>query len=44
LASPAIDVLKHFKAQYTFKQMIEERLAMLSIDEYQKEIIKKNFY
>jgi aminopeptidase N len=44
LAGPALDALKHFKAQYTFKQMIEERMAALSTDEYQKEIIKKNFY
>ena len=44
LAGPALDALKHFKAQYTFKQMIEERIAVLSLDEYQKEIIKKNFY
>ena len=44
LAGPAVDALKHFKAQYTFKQMIEERMAALSVDDYQKEIIRKNFY
>jgi aminopeptidase N len=44
LAGPALDALKHFKAQYTFKQMIEEKMAALSVDDYQKEIIRKNFY
>jgi aminopeptidase N len=44
LAGPAFDALKYFKAQYTYKQMIEERMAAIAMDDYQKEIIKKNFY
>jgi aminopeptidase N len=44
LAGPAADILKYFKAQYTFKQMIEDRIAELIADDYQREIIKKNFY
>jgi aminopeptidase N len=44
LAGPALDALKYFKAQYTFKQMIEERMATIAVEDYQKEIIKKNFY
>jgi len=44
LAGPATDILKYFKAQYTFKQMIEDRIAELMTDEYQRDIIKKNFY
>lgn len=44
LAGPALDALKHFKVQYTFKQMIENRMTELSLDDYQKEIIRKSFY
>jgi hypothetical protein len=44
LANPAIDILKYFKTQFTFKQMIEDRIAELNQDAYQKEIIKKNLY
>ncbi len=44
LANPAIDMLKYFKTQFTFKQMIEDRIAELNQDAYQKEIIKKNLY
>jgi aminopeptidase N len=44
LAGPALEALKHFKLQYTFKSMIDEKIAVLSKDEYHQEIIKKNFY
>lgn len=42
LAGPAIDILKHFKAQYTYKVMIENRISELVSDDYQKDIIKRN--
>lgn len=45
LASPALDILKYFKAQYTFKQMIEDKMAELALQSaYQNELIRKNFY
>jgi aminopeptidase N len=44
LAGPATEILKHFKSQYTYKQLIENRMSELAIDDYQKEIIKRNLY
>lgn len=45
LAGPALDILKYFKAQYTFKQMIEDKMAELALQSaYQNELIRKNFY
>jgi hypothetical protein len=44
LAGPALDLLKHFKLQFTYKQMIEDRMIELSSDAYQSEIIRKSFY
>jgi aminopeptidase N len=42
LSGPAIDALKFYKTQYTFKQMIEEAMVELSNNNYQRDIIKKN--
>ncbi|HRG59016.1 MAG TPA: M1 family metallopeptidase [Bacteroidia bacterium] len=42
LANPAADILKYFKAQYTYRFMIENRIAELISDNYQKDIIKRN--
>lgn len=42
LAGPAIELLKYFKTQYTFRQMIEDRITELKVNAYQKDIIKKN--
>jgi len=44
LAGPALDLLKYFKQQFTYKQMIENKMVELAADAYQNEIIKKNFY
>lgn len=44
LSGPAIDLLKYFKAQFTYKNLIENRMIELSNDDYQREIIKRNLY
>lgn len=42
LAGPAVEMIKHFKSQYTYKQMIDDKISELLTDDYKKKIIKRN--
>jgi hypothetical protein len=44
LSGPAIEALKYFKNQYTYRQMIEDRMNELSADEKKSAIIKRNLF
>jgi hypothetical protein len=44
LSGPAIEALKYFKTQYTYRQMIEDRMNELSADERKSAIIKRNLF